>query len=256
MTPIISFKNSSKSFLKGTYALSPLSLEIPRGKFIGVVGPDGAGKTTLLRLIAGLLLPTDGAISVDGYDTKDEAEKIHEFLGYMPQRFGLYEDLTVHENLILYADLQGIVKKERDEAFEKLLSFTRLKPFIDRRAGALSGGMKQKLGLACTLIRKPKLLLLDEASVGVDPLSRRELWEMVTVLNQEGISVIWTTSYLDEAEKCEIILVLDKGKMLYHGPSTDFVARVQNRAFIFSNGENKRKVLKLSSTTILLSMRQ
>ena len=225
-------------------ALLEINANISKGQMIGLAGPDGAGKTTLIRLIAGLLLPTQGEITVAGYDTVRNADAIHELIGYMPQKFGLYEDLTVIQNLNLYADLRGVIGKERQEAFEKLLSFTALKPFVHRLAGALSGGMKQKLGLACALIQKPTLLLLDEPSVGVDPISRRELWQMVQDLLQEGISVLWSTAYLDEAEKCHSVLLLNEGKLLYSGSPAELTQRIRGRTFIISNiVGNRRSVL-------------
>lgn len=208
---IIEVETVSKFSLKG------ISLQIPKGKMVGVVGPDGSGKTTLMRLMAGLLKPVQGKIKVMGFDTIDEAEKVHTAVGYMPQKFGLYEDLTVQQNLNLYADLKGLPKEERPSVFKKLMHFTGLAPFTDRLGGALSGGMKQKLGLACALIKTPSVLLLDEPSVGVDPISRRELWQTVQNLIQEGISTVWTTSYLDEAEKCHEVIVLHEGKLLFQG---------------------------------------
>src|SRR3990167_4613630 len=180
MSAFVQIQNLSKVFTPGLPpAVSEINAEIHKGQIIGLVGPDGAGKTTLLRLITGLLLPTRGNIRINGYNTVCDSEKIHEMTGYMPQRFGLYEDLTVSENLNLYADLRGLAKKSQEETFERLLKFTGLAPFTERLAGALSGGMKQKLGLACALLKKPQLLLLDEPSVGIDPISRRELWNMV-----------------------------------------------------------------------------
>ena len=182
-------------------AIDRLCARVGPGEVTGVVGPDGAGKTTLLRLFAGLLLPSDGRLVVCGADTRTELDLIRRQVSYMPQRFGLYEDLSVRQNLNLYADLRNVVGAERQAAFERLLAFTGLEPFTGRLAGALSGGMKQKLGLACALIRAPRLLLLDEPSVGVDPISRRELWKMVYDLVDQGIGVVWSTSYLDEAER-------------------------------------------------------
>lgn len=224
-------------------ALDNISTIIPKGKIVGVVGPDGAGKTTLIRLMAGLLLPTKGKITVKGYDTVTQAEEIHFIIGYMPQKFGLYEDLTVQQNLNLYADLQGVVGKERQEVFKRLLDFTGLGPFTDRLAANLSGGMKQKLGLACTLIRKPTLLLLDEPSVGVDPISRRELWSMVQELLATGISVVWSTAYLDETERCDTVILLNEGKMLYDGPPSELTKRVQGRVFKLSHISGSRRAV-------------
>lgn len=225
-------------------ALDHIDAAIPRGEIVGLVGPDGAGKTTLIRLIGSLLSPTEGAVRVDGRDSMKEAEYIHEVTGYMPQKFGLYEDLSVIQNLNLYADLRGVVKSERKSVFEKLLHFTGLEPFQKRLARALSGGMKQKLGLACALVKKPLLLLLDEPSVGVDPISRRELWKMVEALVDEGISVVWSTAYLDEAEKCRTVLLLNEGKLLFHGKPEELTNRVKDQVFLIETGSvNRRKLL-------------
>lgn len=244
-SPIVNITDISKCFIQGyPPALSHISAQVPRGQIIGLAGPDGAGKTTLIRLIAGLLLPTQGSITVDGHDTASNADIIHSLIGYMPQKFGLYEDLTVQQNLNLYADLTGVVGRERTEMFKKLMSFTALKPFVNRLAGNLSGGMKQKLGLACALVRKPALLLLDEPSVGVDPISRRELWKMVHELLKEEMTVIWSTAYLDEAERCDTILLLNEGKLLYHGLPANMTQHVQGRVFILSHIQgNRRKAL-------------
>src|SRR4029079_13964567 len=204
----------SKTF-GDTPALDQITAAIKGGEITGLVGPDGAGKTTLIRLMTGLLLPDQGKLSVLDFDTRTEAQKIQASIGYMPQRFGLYEDLSVQENLDLYADLRGLAKDERPHVFEELLSFTDLKRFTRRLAGKLSGGMKQKLGLACALLKKPRLLLLDEPGVGVDPISRRDLWKMVENLTKEGIGVLWSTAYLDEAEACDHVLLLNQGKLLF-----------------------------------------
>jgi ABC-2 type transport system ATP-binding protein len=224
-------------------ALKAICAVIPRGEIVGLVGPDGAGKTTLIRLIAALLLPTQGWIKVAGKDSVKDPESIHALSGYMPQKFGLYEDLTVIQNLTLYADLRGVVGEERREVFKKLLAFTKLEPFQDRLAKALSGGMKQKLGLACALIKKPTLLLLDEPSVGVDPISRRELWKMVYELLDEGISVVWSTAYLDEAEKCHTVLLLNRGELLYFGNPKTLTQRVKGRVFLKTQIKGRRRRL-------------
>ena len=240
----VDIRDISKIFdPKSPPALDHIKAVIPKGQIVGMAGPDGAGKTTLIRLIAGLMLPTTGNITVAGYDTVKEADKISPLIGYMPQKFGLYEDLTVIQNLNLYADLKGVIGKERQKEFDKLLEFTALKPFTDRFAGALSGGMKQKLGLACALLRKPSLLLLDEPSVGVDPISRRELWKMVHDLIEEGISVVWSTAYLDEAERCNSVLLLNEGKLLFNGPPQELTKRVRGRTFKLSNISGSRRAV-------------
>ncbi|MDI9638221.1 ATP-binding cassette domain-containing protein [Kamptonema cortianum] len=214
-------------------ALDNINAVIRPGIITGLIGPDGAGKTTLLRLMAGLLLPSYGKINVFGLDTIQDAERLHDITGYMPQKFGLYEDLTVIENLNLYAALHGISEKEKPEIFDKMLHFTSLGPFTNRVAGNLSGGMKQKLGLACSLLGKPKALFLDEPSVGVDPVSRRELWKMVSDLATEGICVVWSTSYLDEADRCSEILLLNEGKLLFYGPPKDLTKQVNKKELGF-----------------------
>lgn len=231
MTKAIAEITALKKTFGKTVALEPLSLTLNEGEILGLAGPDGAGKTTLIRLMAGLLLPTEGKIEVDGFDTIKQAASVHERIGYMPQRFGLYEDLSVIQNLNLYADLRGIDPKEREETYAKLLSFTGLSPFQDRLAKDLSGGMKQKLGLACALVKRPKLLLLDEPSVGVDPLSRRELWKMVEGLIDSGVSVVWSTSYLDEVSWCDRTLLLNEGKVLYEGVPEGLSKRVEGKVF-------------------------
>ncbi|MBX7065634.1 MAG: ATP-binding cassette domain-containing protein [Parachlamydiales bacterium] len=241
---MIRIENLSKSFPPNQVVLNNLNLTLPKNQMIGVVGPDGAGKTTLLRLITGLLKPTAGRIEVNGCDTIKDSDQIHAFSAYMPQRFGLYEDLTVYQNLDLYASLHGLEPEKREETFEKLLHFTDLGPFLQRTAFALSGGMKQKLGLACALIHKPELLILDEPSVGVDPISRRELWKMVQSLLKEGVSVIWSTTYLDEAEKCDRVVLLNEGQILYEGPPRELTKRVEGRVFRLSDPSvEKRKHL-------------
>lgn len=239
---LVDIKNISKVFAQNIPpALIDINGVIQKGQIVGMAGPDGAGKTTLIRLIAGLLKPTSGIITVAGYDTMKDSAQISLMMGYMPQKFGLYEDLTVIQNLNLYADLKGVKKDKKQEEFDRMLKFTSLAPFTDRLAGALSGGMKQKLGLACALLQKPTLLLLDEPSVGVDPISRRELWKMVHDLLKEGISVVWSTAYLDEAEKCDSVLLLSEGKLLYHGSPKDLTKRVEGRTFKLKGIQGSRR---------------
>lgn len=216
-------------------ALDAVSAQIFPGKMTGLVGPDGAGKTTLIRHIIGLMQADGGTITVDQLNVNDDAETIHQISGYMPQKFGLYEDLTVIENLNLYADLRLISGASRKEKFDKLLAFTDLAAFQQRLAGKLSGGMKQKLGLACALVGDPKLLLLDEPSVGVDPISRRELWKLVQALVEQGMAVLWSTAYLDEAEKCDSVILLNEGKKLYDGAPQGLLESVQGRVFQVSD---------------------
>ena len=213
------------------HALAGVSAELPAGRILGLLGPDGAGKTTLIRLLAGLMEPSGGSVEVLGRKPSAEGGATQAQLGYMPQRFGLYEDLSVLDNLSLYANLRALDQKTRQARFAELLKFTDLTPFTARLAGKLSGGMKQKLGLACALLGRPKLLLLDEPGVGVDPLSRRELWRMVTDLVTSGVTVLWSTAYLEEAERCAHIWLLDRGKLLYQGPPGDLSGRVQGRVF-------------------------
>jgi ABC-2 type transport system ATP-binding protein len=212
-------------------ALAGISAELPVGRILGLLGPDGAGKTTLIRLLAGLMEPTGGSVEVLGRKPSAEGGATQAEVGYMPQRFGLYEDLSVLDNLSLYANLRALDRETRAARFAELLKFTDLAPFTARLAGKLSGGMKQKLGLACALLGRPKLLLLDEPGVGVDPLSRRELWGMVTDLVTSGVTVLWSTAYLEEAERCAHIWLLDRGKLLYQGPPGELSARMQGRVF-------------------------
>ncbi|MEH8108259.1 ATP-binding cassette domain-containing protein [Gallibacterium anatis] len=217
-------------------ALDAVSAQIFPGKMTGLVGPDGAGKTTLIRHIIGLMQADGGTITVDQLNVNDDAETIHQISGYMPQKFGLYEDLTVIENLNLYADLRFLISgASRKEKFDKLLAFTDLAAFQQRLAGKLSGGMKQKLGLACALVGDPKLLLLDEPSVGVDPISRRELWKLVQALVEQGMAVLWSTAYLDEAEKCDSVILLNEGKKLYDGAPQGLLESVRGRVFQVSD---------------------
>lgn len=241
---LVTIHNLSKKFAPElNAALTGINAAIPKGKIVGLAGPDGAGKTTLIRLIAGLLKPSEGTITVAGYDTIKDTDAIHTLIGYMPQKFGLYEDLTVIQNLVLYADLRGVLGVEREQTFKKLLKFTNLEPFVDRLAGDLSGGMKQKLGLACALIKKPELLLLDEPTVGVDPVSRTELWSMVGSLLDEGISVLWSTAYLNEVERCDTVLLLNEGKLLYSGTPQGLTNGVKGRVFRVTNIKGNRRQL-------------
>jgi ABC-2 type transport system ATP-binding protein len=225
-------------------ALRGFSAGIRYGRLTGLVGPDGAGKTTLMRIMTGLLVPNGGSVKVAGYDVVDDNAAIHVVTGYMPQRFGLYEDLSVMENMRLYAQLRGMDASRHADLFAELLEFTRLGPFTRRLAGKLSGGMKQKLGLACALMARPRVLLLDEPGVGVDPVSRQDLWRMVQALTDEGMAVVWSTAYLDEAERCQNVLLLNEGRLLFDGAPGDLTAQLEGRSFRMEDvGAERRAVL-------------
>ena len=214
-------------------ALDRVSLSVPRGQLTALVGPDGAGKTTLMRMMAGLLAPEEGSLHVLGLDVTRNAQEVQDRISYMPQRFGLYEDLSVQENLDLYADLHGVPQAVRRERFARLMAMTDLARFTARPAGKLSGGMKQKLGLACTLVRSPELLLLDEPSVGVDPLSRRDLWEiLLQLVRDEQLSVVVSTAYMDEAERCTHVHVMNAGHVLANGTPQALAQRAQGLTFV------------------------
>ena len=229
------FEGIGKSFFAGDrtiHALDKVDVRIRAGKVTGLIGPDGAGKTTLMRLAAGLLLPDNGHIEVLGIDVVERPLAVQSSIGYMPQRFGLYEDLTVQENLDLYADLYGVVKTDRHGRYDELMSMTGLAPFTRRLAGRLSGGMQQKLGLACTLLRVPRLLLLDEPTVGVDPVSRRELWAIVyRQVQEQGITVLLSTAYLDEAERCDEVVLMHEGQCLGQNKPAAFSNPMRGRTF-------------------------
>lgn len=241
---MIVFDSVEKSFPKmDRPALDALSITIQPGKITGLVGPDGAGKTTMLRLVAGLITPTSGRVTAFGYDTTRQTRRVREILGYMPQKFGVYEDLTVVENLNLYAKLRNLPRRRRRERFEELLEFTNLARFTKRLARRLSGGMKQKLALACALITTPKILALDEPCVGVDPLSRRELWQMVRSQVDSETIVLWSTSYLDEAELCDETILLNDGNLVFVGAPKELASGLKDRVVRVSgvSAETRRK---------------
>ncbi|MEP5763452.1 MAG: ATP-binding cassette domain-containing protein [Halieaceae bacterium] len=241
MTVSVSIEGVSKHFDEHC-ALKELDANIRGGRLTGLVGPDGAGKTTLMRLLAGLMSVDTGSLKIDGRELGPHTSDIHQLTGYMPQRFGLYEDLTVLENLKLYADLRGLDRRMTSGLFERLLHFTGLGSFTDRLAGNLSGGMKQKLGLACALMARPQLLLLDEPSVGVDPVSRQDLWDMVQELAGEGMAVVWSTAYLDEAERCDEVLLLEESELVYCGAPADLTRRLQGRSYLAKNLGGDRRL--------------
>lgn len=232
MQEVVQAKILEKTFKDGTEAIKSLTLNVKQGKITGLVGPDGAGKTTLMRMLCGLLTPSKGDLKVLGFQMPQNSSDFLQQIGYMPQKFGLYEDLSIYENLQLYAKLQGV--QEFEKRIEELLEFTSLSPFKTRMAGKLSGGMKQKLGLACALIKKPKLLLLDEPGVGVDPISRKELWNIVQELLKEDVSVLWSTSYLDEADMCDEVILLNNGEILFNGTPKELQVKMEDRVLLLS----------------------
>ena len=203
----------SKSYGK-IQAVSAVSFSIQEGELFGLIGPDGAGKTTTMRILCGLLSFDDGNCEVLGFDVSNQIKEIKKIIGYMPQRFSLYPDLTVSENLRFFADLFQVMPRDREERLNRLLQFSQLAPFQKRRADQLSGGMKQKLALSCTLIHTPKLLVLDEPTTGVDPISRREFWEILHELKKEGVTILVSTPYMDEANQCDLVAMMHRGKIL------------------------------------------
>jgi ABC-2 type transport system ATP-binding protein len=243
-SPILQAHGVHKAFRRESgeeaKALDGVTLDVRRGELAALVGPDGAGKTTLLRLVAGLMTANSGEIRVLGIDAALDPQQVQSRIAYMPQRFGLYEDLSVQENLDLYANLHGVTREQRAQRYPRLMEMTNLGAFTDRLAGRLSGGMKQKLGLACTLVRTPELLLLDEPTVGVDPLSRRELWDIIRQLVQEKLTVVLSTSYLDEAERCEHAVVMHQGKVLAQGRPADVTKRAAGHTFLLRPREGQK----------------
>jgi drug efflux transport system ATP-binding protein len=211
--PAISLRNCTRRFGELT-AVDRLNLTVSRGEIFGLVGPDGAGKTTTLRMLCGLLEPTEGEVWVAGHDARQEALAVKDSIGYMAQRFGMYVDLTVEENLVFYADLFGVSISARDELMTRLLRMTRMEPFRQRQAGRLSGGMKQKLALMCSLLHRPEILILDEPTNGVDPVSRRDFWAILYQLVKDGLTVFVTTAYLDEAERCNRVGLMFDGRLI------------------------------------------
>ena len=244
-SPAIRVRGVTRRFggARPVQALDALTLDVQRGKVTGLIGPDGAGKTTLMRIAAGLLLPDSGEIRVLDTDMRENPLAAQSRLGYMPQRFGLYEDLTVQENLDLYADLQGVEPARRAGRYRELMHMTGLAPFTARLAGRLSGGMKQKLGLACTLVSSPQLLLLDEPTVGVDPVSRRELWAIVyRLVREQHMSVLLSTAYLDEAERCDDVILLHEGRLLGQQAPGAFSTPMRGRVWQVSADLGKRRL--------------
>lgn len=224
----------------GLTAVDSLSLTVAEGEIFGLVGPDGAGKTTTLRLLASIMEPTSGNAWIADRHIVKSAEAIKENIGYMSQRFGLYHDLTVMENIDFYADIYGIARKDRKERIDRLLAFSDLAPFKKRKAGNLSGGMKQKLGLACALVHTPKVLLLDEPTNGVDPVSRREFWRILYQLLREKVTLFVSTAYLDEAERCNRVGLLHKGRLIACG-TPDEIKQILRGKIVEVRTSNSRK---------------
>lgn len=227
---MIETENLTKTF-GSLKAVDQLNLNVSKGEIYGLVGPDGAGKTTTMRLLTTIMNPTSGHAQVNGKDIVTQAEAIKEEIGYMSQRFGLYQDLTVVENLTFYADLYGLKKAEREEKIRFLLAFSGLTPFQDRLAGKLSGGMKQKLGLSCALIHTPKILFLDEPTNGVDPISRKEFWDILNQLLQDGVTILVSTAYMDEAERCHQVGFLHEGRLLIHGTPKEIKDSLKEKVY-------------------------
>ena len=240
MPPSIVTSDLTKHF-PGITAVNRLTFEVHAGEIFGLVGPDGAGKTTTLRMLAGVLSPDGGSATVAGADISREAEAAKARLSYMPQRFGLYEDLTVAENIRFYADVFGVSRSEREARSRQLLAAAGMSPFTARLAGKLSGGMKQKLGLVCALIHRPLVILLDEPTNGVDPVSRRDFWRILYSLLNEGIAILMSTSYLDEAERCHRVALLHQGQML-HCETPAGLKRLLHGAVVSIVGHQARRI--------------
>jgi ABC-2 type transport system ATP-binding protein len=227
-------------------AVDGLSLSVREGEMAGMIGPDGSGKTTTLRVLCGLVAPDGGACRVAGKGVQAELAFVRSIVGYMPQRFSLYPDLTVEENLRFFADLFRVSKSEREKRLKRLLQFSRLGPFSGRRASALSGGMKQKLALSCTLIHTPKILFLDEPTTGVDPVSRREFWEILKGLKSEGVPLLVTTPYMDEAALCDRVALVHKGRVL-HAAEPEAFPRLFRNTLLELSCENQVRAAKALS---------
>jgi len=232
----IEVRNLTKRF-GGVPAVDGVSLDCAKGEVFGFVGPDGAGKTTIMRLLAAVMSPDEGAIVIEGVNVVADPEQARSHISYMPQRFGLYEDLTVDENIEFFAELFGVSRRDRDQRATRLLAASGMSPFRNRRAGQLSGGMKQKLGLTCSLVHAPKVLLLDEPTAGVDPVSRRDFWRILYGLRREGVAIVVATSYLDEAERCTRLGLLRQGRMLYCDTPTALKALMPGQILAIASHE-------------------
>src|SRR5262245_49176036 len=220
-------------------AVNRLDLEIAKGEVFGLIGPDGAGKTTTLRMMCGLLDPTEGKVSVAGFDVSKDPDAVKDRIGYMAQKFGLYGDLTVQENMQFYADIFGVNRKDRHDLTDELLQMTRMDPFRTRPAAKLSGGMKQKLALMCTLLHRPEVLFLDEPTNGVDPVSRRDFWAILYQLVKQGMTVFVTTAYLDEAEHCDRVALMDHGRLIHAASPAEIKKALPEACFEVRGADNR-----------------
>lgn len=229
-------------------AVDGFTLSVAEGELFGLVGPDGAGKTTTLRMLCGVLDPTEGEVRVAGLDIRKETDAVQERIGYVSQRFGLYPDLTVLENILFYAELYGVARRRREAEVERLLAFSRLTGFKRRKAGALSGGMKQKLALACALVHTPRVLFLDEPTNGVDPVSRRDLWRLLYRLLQEKVTLFVSTAYLDEAERCGRVGLLHRGRLIACGTPAEVKKRMPGTLLEVRGGKSRRVAELLRGT--------
>lgn len=247
----VEVKNLLKNYT-GENALRGISFSIDAGQLFGIIGADGAGKTTLMRILVTLINADSGSADVLGYSIQNDIQKIRSEIGYMPQRFSLYQDLTVKENLQFFADVYGVRSKDCRERMRKLLQFSRLAPFQKRRAANLSGGMKQKLALSCALIHTPQLLILDEPTTGVDPVSRKEFWDILKELKMQGITIIVSTPYMDEATMCDSLLIMHKGAILKQGSP---LSLIESYPYALYKIENESGTLNCPSGLILPGIR-
>lgn len=237
---VIEVKNISKKY-KDVQALDNVSFDVEKGEIFGLIGPDGAGKTSLFHILTTLLVPTSGEASLEGFDCVVDYRKIRKIIGYMPGKFALYQDLSVEENMKFFATVFGTTIKENYDLVQ--LIYSQIEPFKKRRAGKLSGGMKQKLALSCALIHRPKVLILDEPTTGVDAVSRKEFWQMLKALKEKGITILVSTPYMDEAEMCDRVGLIQKGKLMSVNTPQKIVDGFQHEIFAV-NGENNFQIMK------------
>jgi ABC-2 type transport system ATP-binding protein len=253
MSVVIHAENLTRRFGELT-AVDQLNLDVQEGEIFGLVGPDGAGKTTTMRLLCGLMDPTDGRAVVAGHDVTLELDQMKDQIGYMAQRFGLYTDLTVGENMAFYSDLFGITGREREELSARLLRMTRMEPFTKRQAGKLSGGMKQKLALMCTLLHKPRVLFLDEPTNGVDPVSRRDFWAILYQLVRDGLTVFVATAYLDEAERANRVGFMHQGKMIRCDTPAGLKHSLSEQVFLLQSDDKQKTIADLAKQPGVLTV--